>query len=108
MITAEALRGRLGHFSGYRISGHGEMDTEELGYDIVCAAVSAVTLTAALGLRDVLGMDGSYESESGFLRVDIGDRGNGQSDAVIETMFRGLWEVKAQYPDRIFIKGYRR
>lgn len=65
MITAEAVYSRAGLF---RIpdSGHGEMDTEELGYDIVCAAVSAITLTAALGLRDALGIDGSYESEAGF------------------------------------------
>lgn len=108
MITAEAVYSRTGCFRGYRISGHGEMDSEELGYDIVCAAVSAITLTAALGLRDVLGLDGSYESESGYLAVDIADRGNAASDAVIAAMFRGLEEVAKQYPNRMLIKNYGR
>lgn len=108
MITAKAVVGRTGLLSGYRISGHGDMDTEELGYDIVCAAVSAVTLTAALGLRDVLGASGSYESESGLLEVDISGSESAETEAVMRTMFRGLEEVRNQYPDRIHIEEYRR
>ncbi len=108
MITAEAVRSRTGLCTGYRISGHGEMDTAELGYDIVCAAVSAVTLTAALGLRDALGIDGSYESESGLLTVDIHGHEDARTEAVIATMFRGLEEIRKQYPDRILIKEHGR
>ncbi len=108
MITAEAVYSRAGLFTGYRISGHGEMDTEELGYDIVCAAVSAITLTAALGLRDALGIDGSYESESGLLTVDISGHEDARTEAVIASMFRGLEEVQKQYPDRILIKKHGR
>lgn len=104
MITAEALYSEAGRFRGCQISGHGDMDTDDLGYDIVCAAVSSITLTAALGLRDVLRIEGIYESQSGFLRIDIGSRGSAESDAVLATMFRGLEEVSKLYPDRILIR----
>lgn len=107
MITAEFQYGPK-FLSGFTISGHAEMDTEELGYDIVCAAVSAITLTAALGLRDVLKIPGSYESESGYLQAHIGDLGNEASDAVLCTMRRGLQEIQKQYPKRIQIKESRR
>lgn len=108
MITAIAQYGREGHLSGFIIVGHAGMDDEELGYDIVCAAVSSVALTAAFGLRDVLHKEGSYESESGYLSVDIGDGGDRETDAVIRTMFRGIDEIKKQYPERVKIKGFRR
>lgn len=105
MITITLLRETGKYLSGFLISGHADMDTETRGYDIVCAAVSAITLTAALGLRDVLGKSGVYDSESGSLTVDIGESGDEKSDAVIETMLRGLKEIKTQYPERIQIKN---
>jgi len=64
-----------------------------------------VTLTAALGLRDVLKKPGVYDAESGKMRVDIGEGGDEKSDAVIETMIRGLKEIKTHYPERIQIKN---
>lgn len=108
MITV-TVHQKSGHpISGFLIEGHGEMDTEVLGYDIVCAAVSAVSLAAALGLRDVLGRRGTYDSENGRMNVDIGDEADEKSDAVIQTMLRGIQEIKTHYPNRIQIKGYRR
>lgn len=108
MITVNIREGEDGHISGFLIEGHGDMETDTLGYDIVCAAVSSISLTAALGLRDVLKLPGIYDSESGRMLVDIGNTGNEKSDAVIETMIRGLKEIKTHYPNRIQIKGYRR
>lgn len=108
MITVTVHQKSGQPISGFLIEGHGEMDTETLGYDIVCAAVSAVSLTAALGLRDVLGLNGTYDSENGRMNVDIGEGGDEKSDAVIETMLRGIQEIKTHYPNRIQIKGYRR
>lgn len=104
MIRVEVFYSKEGFFRGYQISGHGEMDTETRGYDIVCAAVSAITLTAALGLRDVLGIEGTFESKHGYLQVDIGYHGNAETDAVIATMLCGLEEIQKQYPRRILIK----
>lgn len=108
MITVTIRKGESGHISGFLIEGHGDMETDTLGYDIVCAAVSSVSLTTALGLMDVLKLPGTYDSESGRMHVDIGEAGNEISDAVIETMIRGLKEIKTHYPNRIQIKGYRR
>lgn len=102
MITVRLHQGAGGHFSGFQLSGHADM--AEWGHDIVCAAVSSITLTAALGLRDVLEKPGTYDAENGKMRVDIGESGDEMSDAIIETMLRGLKEIKAQYPERIQIK----
>lgn len=108
MITV-TVQGKKGMpISGFLIEGHAGMDTDDTGYDIVCAAVSSISLTAALGLRDVLKRPGTYDSESGRLSVDIGESGDSLSDALIQTMIRGLEEIRTHYPNRIQIKGYRR
>ena len=95
MITVETWRKQGGHICRFRISGHADAEDSQLGYDIVCASVSAISLTCAFGLQDVLHVKGRYDSRS-------------YTEAVIQTMLAGLSKVQQQFPERIKMKNLRR
>lgn len=71
MITIKVYLDSQERYRGFSISGHADSNREKDGYDLVCAAVSGVTLTCALGLQDVLQIEGRYDSKYGFMNVDI-------------------------------------
>ena len=51
MVSIEIQRNSDGQVIGCHLSGHAGYD--EHGFDIVCAAVSALTATAMLGLTQI-------------------------------------------------------
>ena len=77
------------------VSGHA--NTAPYGSDIVCAAVSAITLTLIRGLKNIAYMN-LYESvEPGNICIEwqtINDTGK----ALIDTWFLGICGVSAEYP----------
>ena len=103
MITADMHRDEDGLYKGFTLSGHAEGYEGDAEYDLVCAAVSAVTLTTALGLKDVLHLEGTFDSHSGFLDVDISSSRNEKSQILIETMLCGLKSIQGMYPDKLKI-----
>lgn len=77
------------------ISGHA--NTAPWGADIVCAAVSALTLTLIRGLKEIACME-LYESvEAGNICIkwqNINDTGK----ALVDTWFLGICGIAAEYP----------
>lgn len=89
MITVLVVPGRI------HLSGHA--NTAPKGSDIVCSAVSAITLTLIKGLKEIAQMS-LYESvESGNIRIEwqgINDLGK----ALIDTWFLGICGIAEEYP----------
>lgn len=85
----------------FSVFGHADAYSDSLGYDIVCASVSAIVLTTALGLRDVLKINGQFDSDIGILKVDLNKKSTKESEIIIQTMLEGLREISRQYPGRI-------
>ena len=87
MIKVKVEKSRI------RVSGHA--DTAPKGADIVCAAVSALTLTLLRGLREIACME-LYESvEPGNVCIEwqtVNDTGK----ALIDTWFLGLCGIAAE------------
>ena len=102
MITAR-LHLVEGLYQGFTITGHADGAREDNEYDLICAAVSAITLTIAAGLQDILQMDGTFDSRSGFMNVDLQSHANEMSQILIETMVHGLEAIQEQYPDKLKI-----
>ncbi len=90
MITIKVHLDSQERYRGFSISGHADSNREKDGYDLVCAAVSGVTLTCALGLQDVLQIEGRYDSKYGFMNVDIGNRVFPAQKTVVILMHNGL------------------
>lgn len=77
------------------VSGHA--NTAPRGSDIVCSAVSALTLTLVRGLREIARMGLCESVEHGNICIEwqnINDTGK----ALVDTWFLGICGIAAQYP----------
>ena len=89
MITVLAVPGRI------QVSGHA--NTAPIGADIVCAAVSALTLTLLEGMRNVAHME-LYESvEPGNICIEWQEM-NDTGRALVDTWLLGMHSIAAEYP----------
>ena len=104
MITIVLSHGKSGHIEGFTFSGHADRFIDGDKYDLVCASIGAISLTCALGLRDVLKKKGIFESKKGWLQVDLGQEADEKTDLLISTMLRGLKEIHKQYPNMFELK----
>jgi hypothetical protein len=94
MIQAVFYKNRSDYI-GFTISGHSGYS--ELGSDIVCAAVSAVTLhTAEILLSDLHFVKDIEQGEAGYLRVEL-SRIDEQSNMLVGALKRTLSEIQKEY-----------
>lgn len=103
MITVEMHRDGKGLYRGFHIHGHADGYEKDGEYDLICASVSAITLTIAGGLQDVLHRDGTYDSDFGFMNVELSSEGNPESEALFRTMVHGLKAIEERYPRHLKI-----
>ena len=81
---------------GFQVCGHSGY--AEAGSDIVCAAVSALTQAAVLGLSEVVKAPMDYELEEGSLACRLKGELSSEASAILQTMVLGLRQIAAQYP----------
>lgn len=103
MITVKMLHDEKGLYRGFSIRGHADGYEKDGEYDLICAAVSAITLTTAGGLKDVLHQEGTFDSDFGFMQVEISSSEDEKSQVLFQTMVHGLRNVENQYPRHLKI-----
>lgn len=91
---------------GFDVSGHA--NTAPHGQDIVCAAVAALTQTAALGLECHLQRSFKLDIASGRLNLMLEGLPDQLTGAILETMLLGLLEIEKIHPQVIRISEHRR
>lgn len=100
MIDVSILR-HGGRIVSYRVSGHAKYD--EIGKDIICAAVSAVCQQTAVGIIGYLKINVEPKFKDGFMNLDL--RGidlagkDKETETLLETMYLTLLQIEEQYPD---------
>lgn len=82
------------------IEGHADYD--EYGYDIVCAAISAISCTAILGLQELVHDEGQFENKPGYCLIRPAKVNDERVQAILETMVLGCTEISRQY--KTFVK----
>ena len=85
---------------GFECSGHTGYDVE--GSDIVCAAISTLSLTCILGLEKVQkqNIEVRRDDKKGYLKVVLKTndlKKIEQSQVLFETMLLGLKEIQSAY-----------
>lgn len=93
---------------GFKVTGHAGFD--KAGSDIVCAGVSAIAQTAALGLVNHLGSEARWEQQSGKLvcQLKLNKLPAGQqmvaSQAILRSMQLGIEALCEAYPDFVRVE----
>ncbi|MEW6525017.1 MAG: ribosomal-processing cysteine protease Prp [Bacillota bacterium] len=98
MVTVVFQRDGSGRVCGFAVGGHAGY--AEAGQDIVCAAVSAITQTAVLGLEQFCGTGVYCAIEPGSLvcRLSSPAQQPGPAWYIVETMLLGLTEIAREHP----------
>lgn len=99
MIKIVIYKAQEGNITGFKVTGHAGFDA--YGKDIVCSAVSALAQTALLGLLKVAEADAAYEIDDGYLNCRLNQVESGRKrimcDAILETMYEGLKNIRESY-----------
>ena len=106
MIKAVVKRNIKGNINEFCLSGHANYAKH--GEDIVCSAVSALAQTAMLGLSHHANIEFEYEVKHGYLSFkmpeNIEDHKYICANAILETMYLGLKNIREGYSSYIKIK----
>ena len=91
-----------GAILGFTAEGHA--DWAEYGQDIVCAAISALTQSTAMGVTEVVGAKAKVEQKSGHLSVTLDDSESEETlqcaQYLLRTLEKALYGIAgdARYP----------
>jgi len=84
--------------TGITVSGHAQrLPGAPPGHNIICAGVSALTLTLRRGLEEVAGVHLDGWETSGRTRYIWGDRMNETGQALVRTYVLGLEGIRDSY-----------
>lgn len=104
-MTRITVRYSCGRPVGFTAKGHSGY--ADKGEDIVCAAVSALTETAYLGITEIVGADVDAEQKDGELRLtlkpDVSGESREKAELILETMLLGLRSIEENYSDYLKI-----
>jgi len=100
MISAVLYR-KDGRYTGYRASGHSGY--AEAGSDIICAGVSALSITCVNAMESLLGIRTSAETdeETGMLSFDLPKLTEDQeagAQLLLGALGQGLSDLQETYP----------
>lgn len=101
MVSIEIKRNDENQVVGCHMSGHAGYD--EFGYDIVCAAVSALSATAILGLTNIAQQVGDFSNGEGQCDMVLSGEITQSGQDILKTMILGLQEISKQYPQFVQI-----
>ncbi|EKK20713.1 putative ribosomal protein [Fructilactobacillus florum 8D] len=107
MIKAQIKKTKYG-LSGFVITGHA--DAAAYGQDIVCAAVSALTITTANSLSQIAGLHPQIdqnETQGGYLAVQLSavEQKNQRGQILLQNLQLGLAEIANEYQDYVTLQS---
>ncbi len=107
MITINIVRNVDDEIISFTLNGHAGYDVQ--GKDIVCAAVSAATNMALIGLCEKLKLDLKFEkSDGGYLKVELPKDINSDDMLVAQFLLESLvteyLDIESNYGKYILVK----
>ena len=96
MITVEVFR-KSDNYAGFEVSGHAGY--AESGSDIICAAVSVLTVNTVNSI-EILAKDRVIDQErEGFLSCRFPDGLSAEGRLLMESMILGLEQIETNYTE---------
>ncbi len=100
MIRVTLFKSARGDITGFSCKGHAGYAEE--GSDIVCAAVSVLSITCANALQSVAGAEPEITEKDGFLTASLReDQLSHDSQVILRTFEQGIRDMAASYPKYI-------
>ena len=96
MIVAEIYKQGDGKIIGFSVDGHSNQDKH--GYDIYCAAVSMISSSVFLCVRDHLKRDFDWDAAHGKLMMKLKEKPDDLTEVAFQTLLIGMREVERQAP----------
>ena len=87
-------------YTGLKVSGHANFGEE--GKDIVCAAVSVLTINLANSVERFCDDDFTVDSDEGFFHFTLSDRSE-KSGVLLDSCILGLMDIGEECSDYINI-----
>ena len=111
MITVDFFLNTNGRYRGFQFEGHA--GAGEYGYDIVCSAVSALSISTVNALEALAGASFEEEEadeEGGFLKVILTAPCEEDHDTqlLMETLHLGISQMADSYPENLRIRHIER
>lgn len=95
-----------GQFCGFTSSGHAGYD--ERGYDIACAGISALTITAIMALEQLTTINPLIWQDDKEAMIECNWTNEPsqieKTDLIIKMMLLGLSEIRKQFPEHLNIE----
>ena len=104
-MTTVIFKRSLGKLVSFKINGHSGF--ADSGEDIVCSAISAISLSTVIGITEVLKINAIYKMQDGFLSLSIEDMSKDiieDCQVLLETMLLGLKRMEFSYDEYINVK----
>ncbi len=105
MIVLTLKLTESGNYAGFTVKGHS--GSAPRGKDIICAAVSAITQSALIGLDEVANIPNTYTISDGFIKCELPDNIDEakaqKAQVILQTMHLGVQSIREQYPEFVRI-----
>lgn len=98
MITAVIYKRTEGDILGFRITGHAGYD--RYGRDIICAAVSALSINTINSIEQFTADQFKAEQEDGDLKFKLVTNEAPETQLLLKSFILGLGSVQETYGDR--------
>ena len=107
MIWVTVVRTRDNRIRSFQVSGHAGY--AESGQDIVCSAVSALTITTinALSMYTSQVFETNADEESGCITVNFPEPLNHDGELLVNSMILGLRTIENEYNDEYIHVDFR-
>lgn len=99
MVNVDIKRNENNEICKFTVSGHAYSD--EVGKDLVCAAISVLSQTTILGLYDIINIKAPYTIQEGYLTCsipeNISQKQREHINVLLETMVIGMKSIRESY-----------
>ena len=100
MIQVDVFSDSNGNVKGIEVKGHADYD--DYGRDIICAAVSCLTLNMANSVERFTEdeFDGSAEETGGHFTFRFTDKVSAESKLLMDSLILGIENIQASYGEK--------
>ncbi|SHN03787.1 hypothetical protein SAMN02746066_04542 [Anaerosporobacter mobilis DSM 15930] len=87
---------------GFKLDGHASF--RNCGYDIVCAAISCLSINMINSLQEIAHKEVDVYQGNGFVEYRLHDKPSIQSNILLESARLGYMSIAEEYPNNIEYK----